>query len=220
MTPEDLAARVPRLYHLTAPGAVEGIRERGLLSPRAICDRLGIGEVERETILRTRRPREVALESIVDGRTERYVINDNIPLFPAKLARVLDDGLTPADWLDIINARTFFWADEKFARSLRAARTNVDRPRSLLVFDTLSLASAHHERMAICPLNSGATLHSPPRRGLDTFAPLHGLDFDAWRRRRRERGLKKGLDDIKEVTVEGAVPDARDHMVEVIEDLA
>ena len=219
MTPEDLAARMPRLYHLTAPDAVAGIRERGLLSPRAICDRLGVEGTERERLLRTRRPREVTLEGIVNGRRERYTINDNIPLFPSRLARVLDDGLSPADWLDMLNARTFFWADERFARSLRGARTNVDRPRSLLVFDTLSLAKAHHERMSICPLNSGATLHSPPRRGSDTFAPLPDLDFDAWRRRRRDRGLKKGLDGIKEVTVEGAVPDAGDHLIEVIDDL-
>ena len=74
--------------------------------------------------------------------------------------------------------------------------------------------------MEVCPINSGATLHTPPARGLATFAPLEGLDHEAWRRARRERGEKKGLDSIKEVTVRGAVPDADDHLIEVIDDPA
>lgn len=215
MTPEELALVVPRLYHLTAPDAVAGIRARGLLTPENICERLGLGEGERERLLRRRRPLEVRLE----GDGEVYVVNDNAPLFTDKLAGVLQDGLAPADWLAMLNARTFFWADERFARSLRAARNNRDRPRTLLVFDTLSLARAHRERMELCPINSGATLHTPPPRGLATFAPLVEVEYDAWRRARRERGEKKGLDTIKEVTVRGGVPDAFEHVVEVVDDL-
>ena len=213
MSPEELALIVPRLYHLTAPDAVEGIRARGLLTPEAIAERAGLDATARERLLARRRPREVRLER----DEEVYVVNDNAPLFTDKLAGVLQDGLSPADWLRMLNARTFFWADERFARSLRAARNNRDRPRTLLVFDTASLARAHGERMELCPINSGATLHTPPPRGLATFAPLVGLDHDAWRRARRERGEKKGLDTIKEVTVPGGVPDAWDHVVEVVD---
>ena len=215
MSPEELALVVPQLFHLTAPDAVAGIRARGLMTPEAICERVGLGSAQRERMLRHRRPREVRLER--DG--EAYVVNDNAPLSTDRLAAVLQDGLTPADWLAMLNARTFFWADEAFARSLRAARNNRDRPRTLLVLDTLSLARAHGARMELCPINSGATLHTPPPRGLRTFAPLPELDHDAWRRARRERGEKKGLDTIKEVTVRGSVPDAWDHVVEVIDDL-
>lgn len=216
MTPEELAAIVPRLYHLTAPDAVHGIRARGLLTPEAIADRAGLDAEARERLLARRRPKEVRLEA----GGERYVVNDNAPLFTDKLAAVLQDGLAPADWLAMLNARTFFWADERFARSLRAARNNRDRPRALLVLDTLSLARAHGDRMELCPINSGATLHTPPPRGLATFAPLGDLDYDAWRRARRERGEKKGLDAIKEVTVRGGVPHAVDHLIEVIDDMA
>ena len=216
MTPEELAAIVPRLYHLTAPEAVHGIRARGLLTPEAIADRAGLDAEARERLLARRRPKEVRLEA----GGERYVVNDNAPLFTDKLAAVLQDGLAPADWLAMLNARTFFWADERFARSLRAARNNRDRPRALLVLDTLSLARAHGDRMELCPINSGATLHTPPPRGLATFAPLADLDYDAWRRARRERGEKKGLDAIKEVTVRGGVPDAVNHLIEVIDDMA
>ena len=216
MTPEELAAIVPRLYHLTAPDAVRGIRARGLLTPEAIADRAGLDAEARERLLTRRRPKEVRLEA----GGEHYVVNDTAPLFTDKLAAVLQDGLAPADWLAMLNARTFFWADERFARSLRAARNNRDRPRALLVLDTLSLARAHGDRMELCPINSGATLHTPPPRGLATFAPLADLDYDAWRRARRERGEKKGLDAIKEVTVRGGVPDAVDHLIEVIDDMA
>ena len=216
MTPDDLAKRHPRLFHLTAPDAVDGIRERGLLSTRAICDRLCLDGALRERVL-SRRPREIKLEGTVDGREERYFINDNAPLFASKLAPVLDDGLTVADWLAMLNGRVFFWSDRRHAESLRGARNNADRPRVLLVFDTLSLARAHASRIEICPLNSGATLHSPPRRGLETFAAIEGLDFPQWRARRRERGEKKGLDSIKEVTVPDHVPDAFAHVVDVVD---
>ena len=220
MTPEDLAAVVPRVYHLTAPDAVAGIRARGLFTPETICERLGLPDGERERLLTRRRLTEVRLEGDVGGGRETYVVNDNAPLFTDKLAAVLQDGLAPADWLAMLNARVFFWADERFARSLRAARNNRDRSRTLLVLDTLSLARAHGERMELCPINSGATLHTPPPRGLLTFSALPGLRYDAWRRARRERGEKKGLDKIKEVTVRGDVPDAWDHVVEVIDDPA
>lgn len=216
MTPEELALTVPRLFHLTAPDAVAGIRARGLMTPEAMCERVGLEPKERERLLRHRRAKEVRLER--DGET--YVVNDNAPLFTDKLAGVLQDDLTPPDWLAMLNARAFFWADEKFARSLRAARNNRDRPRTLLVFDTLSLARAHGKRMELCPINSGATLHTPPPRGLLTFSPLPDVDYDEWRRARRERGEKKGLDTIKEVTVRGGVPDAAEHLVEVIDDPA
>ena len=207
MTPEALAALHPRLYHLTDPANLSSIRQHGLLSPEAMCDLCEVEPARREAILARRRPKGVAL-------CEGFAVNDNAPLSEARLARVLDDGLTPADFLRLLNGRVFFWTDAREARKLRDARNNRDRPRTLLLFDTLSLARAHGERMAISPINSGATIHTPPRRGLHTFAPLLETDYGTWRAARRERGLKKGLDTIKEVTVRTAVPDAALHMVE------
>ena len=203
MTPEELAELHPRLFHLTAPDALPSIRRQGLLSAWAIVERTGADP----SLLERRR----AEEAVVGKGSERFVLNDNIPLSEKTLARVLDDGLVPGDWLRMLNDRVFFWTGEDRLARLRNAGTNRHRPRAVLVVDTLSLARAHAERMAISPINSGATGRTPARRGRATFTPLLAMPYDAWRRQRRPG---KALDRIVEVTVDGTVPDVMDHVVE------
>jgi hypothetical protein len=139
------------------------------------------------------------------------VLTDNAPLDDRKLARVLDDGLTPDGWRRVLAARVFFWTSEAEAQRLAHARLNRGEPRALLVLDTLSLARAHGARMEIAPINTGQTLYVPARRGSATFAPLLQTDYDQWKRR---RGLRSP-DRIKEVTVRGPVPDAEAHLFDV-----
>ena len=211
MTPEHLARLHPRLYHVTRAEAVDPIRREGLLSAEAICDRLGIVGEERERVLATRRPRAVVLE----GGGERFVVNDNRPIVLGSLARALDDGLRPADWLRILNRKVFLWTRHDHALRLAGALNNRAEGRVVLAFDTLSLARAHWGRMAASPINSGDTTRRPPRRGHHTFAALDGMDHARWRTARRDRGLKRGLDAFKEIVVDHAVPDAAAHLVDV-----
>jgi hypothetical protein len=207
MTPEEVAARHPRLFHLTLPDAVEGIRRHGLLPPLALLD---LFEADSATRLRAlaRRPVRMRLSHPVHGTA---VLTDNAPLHDRKLAPVLDDGLTVDGWRRILAGRVFFWASEAEAKRLAGARLNRGEPRALLVFDTLSLARAHAARMEIAPINTGQTLYVPVRRGSSTFAPLLDTDYDEWRRRRRLRAP----DRIKEVTIRGPVPDAETHLLDI-----
>ena len=206
MTPEELAALHPRLHHVTAPGAIEGIRRHGLLSARAILDRLGIEGEERTRLLERRRPTEVRLSRPGRGT---FTINDNLPLTETALERCLDDGITPAEWLRALNGRVYFWPSEQRLATLLGARTNRDRAREVIVFDTLALVGAHAERVRLSPINGGSTIRKPARRGASTYAPLLERDWDAWRR------LRGRLDTIAEVAIEGAVPDAAAHVLEV-----
>lgn len=100
MTPEALAVLHPRLYHATEPGAHRSIRRHGLLSARAILDRLDIEGDERVRLLERRRPAAVRLSSAERGQ---FMLNDNLPLTEKAFQRCLDDGLTPADWLRCLN---------------------------------------------------------------------------------------------------------------------
>jgi len=163
-----------------------------------------------EALLRIRRRKAEPLRHATFGR---FALSDNAPLSEAWLSRCLDDGLTAADWIGILNGYVFFWARPADVRKLRNAQNNRLRAKALLVFDTLTLVRAHAAKVAISPINSGATLHQPPRRGLATFAPLTETDFKAWRRRRKP----SGLDAIKEIVVKDGVPDAGRYLVEVIE---
>jgi hypothetical protein len=198
MTPGELSARHPRLYHVTAPGAWPSIARHGLLPTAALLRLFEADPTQHAALTTTRRPAEVRLEHPVHGTA---ILNDNLPLTEQALAACLDDGLTPQDWLRLLNDRVFFWADSTGVDRLLGARMNRERARIVLVFDTLCLSLAHAERVEICPINSGSTIRKPARRGLATFTPLLAKSFPEWQRQRKRR------DRVLEVVVRGGIPD-------------
>lgn len=204
MSPDDLAARHPRLYHVAEPGALPGIVRHGLLPTSTLLSLFEVAPADRPAIERRRRPIGVPLTHPVHGEA---VINDNVPLSETALVACLDDGLAPADWLAILNRRVFFWPDEESLAGLRGARLNRDRDRLVLVLDKVSLARRHGERMELAAINTGSTIRRPARRGLSTFTPLHRHDYETWRR------LRCGRDRIREVTVVGGVTEVADHLI-------
>lgn len=208
MSPEELAARHPRLFHLTDPLAWPGILRHGLLSASRLLALFEVPAAERLAVERARRPGPVTLAHPAHGRA---VLSDNLPLSEKALAACLDDGLSPADWLGLLNARVFFWPDERSLAAHLAARFLRGKPRLLLVFDTRPLLRAHAERVDLAPINTGSTIRRPARRGRATFTPLLALPYPHWRR------LRGGLDSVREVTVRDAVPDAADHLIETRE---
>jgi hypothetical protein len=117
--------------------------------------------------------------------------------------------LTPEDWLLMLNARVFFWPDEMQLSGLVRARANRGRRLAILSFDTLALAKFHMERLELCPINSGATMRKPARRGISTFTPALSTTYHDSRRRRGKR------DDVKEIAVRGGVPDAENFLRDV-----
>lgn len=205
MTPEEVAALHPRLFHVTTPGAWPSITARGLLSTCALLDLFGIDGARRTDLTTRRRPVEVPIAYAQYGDA---VLNDNLPLSERALAGCLDDGLRPEDWLRRLNERVFFWDDEAGLNRLLSARMNRDRAREVLVFDTLGLVRANADRVEISPINSGATIRRPAHRGLQTFTPLHATGNADWR---RQRG---GRDRILELVVRGGVPDFDRHLIE------
>ncbi|MBX9785832.1 MAG: hypothetical protein K2Y08_00695 [Alphaproteobacteria bacterium] len=207
MTPEELATRHPQLYHVTEPGAWKDIKQNGLLSTTRLLDLFEIDKEKRTIIETQRRSSSMVIEH---SRYGRAIINDNLPLNEKSLAKCLDHGLTPADWLRILNSRVFFWASQDGLDRLLGARLNRNRVREVLVIDTLSLAKAYTDQMELCPINSGATIRKAARRGLNTFSPLGQYSFNEWSRLRGQR------DHIREVTVRDAVPDIANYILDVL----
>jgi hypothetical protein len=207
MTPEELADRHPRLYHVTTPGAVSGMIAHGLLPTSSLLDLFEITGEERARIEARPRAVEVVVEHADHGKA---VISDNSPLSFEALGRCLDDGLRPADWFRMLNERVFFWGDRQGVTRLLGARVNRGRMRDILVVDTLSLARALADRIDIAPINTGATIRRPARRGLSTFTPLKAHPYEAWQR------LRGGRDRVLEVTVRGGIPDIDKYLLDVI----
>ena len=201
MTPDELAALHPVLYHVGPPEARGLIETHGLLSPLALCGLLGFDDARTEAVLTTLRRSTTPLGAGV-------ALNDNSPISLKRLGDCLEPGLTPEAWLRELNSRVFLFPTRQGADNFVAARANAARARDVWSFDTARFASAFLDRLEITPFNTGATLRTTPRRGLLTFAPLEGLYYAEWRSRRREAGHKKGLDSIKEVCIRHSAPGA------------
>jgi hypothetical protein len=199
MTPEDLAAKHPNLFHLTEPDCIDGIREFGLQSTSDLLTRFGISGADRSRLEEERRPKSVQL---VDVAGRMAILNDNSPLSTKKLDSCLDDGLTPADWLLSLNKRVFFWPNDKGLKALLGAARNKGKKKLLITLDTLTLAQAYCAAIELAPINSGSTIHQAARRGAKTFSPLTAQSYKVWQ---QLRGKKRDV--IKEVTILGSISD-------------
>ena len=202
MTLESFAVMHPRLYRLSMVGSSDGVRRHGLLTA---AEAAGLAN---EKLPLTPR-REARFLTLPDG-TE-VAVTDNKPLSFKKLATVLDDQITPHEWLSMLNERVFFWPDRKLGEGNMKARLNLGYQSEWQVYDTRLLLANVWSFVEIAPINSGSTVHNPARRGRATFAPLKGLDYQKWR---WSRGLSK-MDIIKEVTVRGSIPHAGKALVSV-----
>lgn len=210
MTLAELAARHPRLFHVTEPGSWASIRQHGLLSTEMLLRRAGLAEADIAARIRRRRP---STEVVQTARFGPVILNDNSPLNEKKLAGCLEDGLSPSDWIALLNQRVFFWVDEKRCHGLRDAKAGSGRrPREVLIFNTASLLAGVAEKVEIAPFNTGSTLYDPVRRGRSTFSGLADVSFAEWRERRSH--LKASPDKIVEVVVRDGIPNVADHLIE------
>ena len=204
MTPEQLVAHCPRLYHLTPTAHLESIRLHGLLSTSALLDRFGVAETERTRLESTRRGRPEALEHPVWGRV---VLRDQHPLSVRGLERALGGSMRVEAWLRLINARVFFFP--RLERLNRLAIAYAKEEQSVLVIDTARLLERHRPDVEISHMNTGATSPVAHPRGPDTFRPLHDYPYVD---RRRRYGVGRAL---AEVTVRWAVPDVESLLLSV-----
>lgn len=203
MKTHDFIQRYPRLFHMAEEGAWPSIRATGLSSTSALLDHLGyIGEkrLAYESLQRARK----TTVSDIGGRD--FVLRDQRPMAANRLEKVLQDGLKPRDWYELINGRVFFWVEEKRLIGLLNSRDNRDRPHDVLVVDTTTLLAKYADAVLLTHMNTGNTFPFPQPRGLDTFVRI--ADWPA-----RPNGTPDRK--IVELTVKYAVPDIADHVLEV-----
>jgi hypothetical protein len=183
----------------------ESIQKYGLLSTTALLDLFGYSGQERERIESQRRPASVVIENPVCGRA---VIRDNIPMRENALEACLQD-LTPREWYETLNRRVFFWLSRPRLYRLLGAREYRKKRQTILTVDTASLLKNHADRVTLAPINTGATLYKPPRRGAGTFQKISEYQIEHWRRKR------SWADAVVELAVDYSVPDIRELVVRV-----
>lgn len=204
LTPETLAQRYPRLYHMAEEGSWASIEQRGLLSTTALLDLFEVPEEQRYALEAQRRSESVPIHHPIHGTAW---IRDNKPINETVLRRTLE-GMTEEEYYRTLNRRVFFWVSTDRLDRLRNAPPYRHRGHDILELDTAALLERHHEHVELSHLNSGA-VHPAANypRGAGTFAPIESYAYGERRRVSNEP--------VVEVTVLYSVPDVRDFVNDV-----
>lgn len=204
LSPDLLAARYPRLWHMAKEGSWPSIQEHGLLSTTALLDLFEVPAEERYALEAQRRPESVPIHHSVHGTAW---IRDNKPVNETVLRRTLR-GMSEEEFYRTLNGRVFFWVSTDRLERLRNAPPYRNRRHDILELDTAALLERHHDRVELSHLNSGA-VHPAANypRGEGTFAPIESYRF----------GERKAVssEPVVEVTVLYSVPDVKDFVVDV-----
>lgn len=206
VSPAELIARYPRLYHMAERDSLPSILKHGLLSTSSLLDLYAVNGKRRTVIESDVRGESVAIEN---SRFGRAVVRDQCPMSVASLKSCLLDGLTPRDWMHILNARVFFWVSEKRLHGLLNAGNYRHEEHDVLILDTASIVESHAEKIDLCSMNSGASIPWIKPRGKDTFRPIAEYPWKDWLKKRGRNG-----DTVVELTVKGGVTGVTRHLVE------
>lgn len=207
MRTEQLVETYPRLWHMAHEGAWPAIRDHGLMSAQALVETYGLNAADRDRLLGTRRPNNVALAA---PGLPGAVVRDQKPMADNALIKCLQGGMTPEDWYRLLNGRTFFWLAAERVRRLTKAVAYRKEPQTIITLRTASLVAAHENDIWLSPLNSGATLYTPLARGPDTFKRIPDFPFDE-----REKEKRKPPENVVELLVDHSVPNIADYVLTV-----
>jgi hypothetical protein len=193
---EQLISRYPVLFHMAERGSWPSIRKHGLLSTSALLDLFGYTGRQRHDLEGKRRPESVAIEHSIHGRA---VVRDQKPMTDAALEKCLLDGLTPADWYRILNARVFFWLTEDRLQRLLNAGPYASSTHEVLFIETRPLIEKCRKLITFAPINTGNTRPYAQPRGRATFSSIEDYPYNEWITKRR------GVDPVVELAVKGGV---------------
>jgi hypothetical protein len=205
MEPEKLITSFPRLYHMADKDAWPSIQQHGLLSTTALLDLFGVNGVKRTALESQHRPECVVINHPQHGAA---IIRDQKPMDDKGLTRCLT-GVSPKEWYEILNRRTFFWLTEDRLERLLSAGAYRDKQHCVLTVDTRALVERHLDRITLSPMNSGCTKPMPHPRGRDCFLPVRDYPYDAWAKKRRKQ------DAVVELVVDYSVPDVAEFVLSV-----
>lgn len=195
MTPEELVRRYPSLYHMAESGSWRTIQRHGLRSTSALLDLFGVTGQERFNIESRWRDKGVVLTHPDYGTA---VVRDQLPMPETKLRECLVD-MTPQEWYELINRKSFFWAEQTPLVWMLKAAPYRNRQHEVIIVPTRFLLDHHVDRITLSAINSGSVHPSKATgtrrpRGRDTFKLLK--DFTSpW---------------ATELAVEYSVPDIAD----------
>jgi hypothetical protein len=196
MDAEQLIKNHPRLYHMAEKDAWLSIQKHGLLSTTALLDLFEIKGNQREALESAHRPESVTITHPTHGRA---VVRDQKPMSDSGLRRCLS-GVSPREWYQILNRKTFFWLTEERLHRLLSAGAYRAEGHCVLTVDTKALIIEHRDQITLSPINSGCTKPMPHPRDKGCFLRINDYDYAHWLKKRHKK------DPVVEVAVDYSVP--------------
>lgn len=187
--------RYPHLYHMAESGSWRSVREHGLLSTAALLDLFEVTGPKRQEIETQWRPTGVPIQHPNHGTA---VIRDQWPMPPVHLEKGLD-GISPQQWYQFLNRRTFLWLSEQRLMRMLAAAPYRNAAHDVLTLDTRSFVGEYIERIKVCPINSGFAM--------PMFGKVTPRSFETFQTIEQYAATGR-LSGLAELTVEYAAPDA------------
>ncbi|MEQ8819718.1 MAG: hypothetical protein RLY93_05695 [Sumerlaeia bacterium] len=194
MTPEQLAERHPRFYHMAEVEAWPSIRRHGLLSACALAELFELTGDDLDRAVRRYRPKCLTLTHPVHGEA---ILRDQHPMPPGKIRKVIPATWQPEDWYFHVNGHAFLWPSED--RLGRIRQFYSDRDSIVLVVDANRLLARHAGAVRLSPINSGS-IPSFVERDDRTYRPL--ADFP-------------DKNEVAEIVVPVGIPDIADHVLRI-----
>ena len=175
-------------------GSWQSIQKYGLLSTTALLNLFEVPDPRRSKIESEQRTDSVPIRHREHGVG---VIRDQKPMPLGPLEKCLV-GMTPKEWFELLNSKTFFWPTQERLKRLLNGVQYKKRSHDVLTVDTRKLIERHWDEITLSPINSGFARFGKPKRGKFTFKEID--EYPAVRRK----------DDVAEVAVAYQVPDMED----------
>ena len=174
-TTKQFASRYPQLYHMAEHGSWPSIQRHGLLSTTALLDLFQIDGQGRFKIESQWRPASVTINHPSLGVA---VVRDQKPMPPESLRKVLE-SVTPQEWYEFLNRKSFFWVNKQRLRRFLSASAYRNNLHDVIVVDTQAFLERHLKDITLSPINSGVSAFGPPyKRGLHTFQQMSEFPVD------------------------------------------
>jgi hypothetical protein len=177
-----LVAKFPRIWHATFEGGWDGIERSGLRSSTDL-----LAEADRSDEASVMRSEPVHVNAAEGGAVLRNQVRNRKDPGPYL------DGITVAEWWELLNCRSYFFADEPALDRLVESYAKQGTTQEVITFQTRRLLSPVAEHIEVSTVNAGVFPRAAgPSRGRSTFQPLSEFSGVAGK--------------IKEITVITTVP--------------
>jgi hypothetical protein len=183
-------------YHLADIRNLKSIQAHGLFSTRRLVELST--NLDRST-LRQHRPEGKYLDF-------GAFIRDQSNMRRKSLVRALRSGVTPEEWLELLNSKVFFWLDLNRLNGHRAACKS--QKQVVLAIDAGRMLDQYAALASVSPIDSGHAMRTAVPRNFTTFVPYQKWVESGWDSEqvpgvsRRRQALRPA-----ELAVAGQVPD-------------